>query len=242
LKIVATIDGVYLRAAPRSGAPAQLLGQRAGIGEVLTGRVEQYRLRAEALERVQDSALPRGVGIFGLALAPVDGPIEFYSLNNDGYISGLTPKGASAWRSARPYGGYPPLLTALELFGTVNPADEDFDQKARAFQGRLLAEQNPGGVRLMVPQNLGDSAVTLSRQRIRGEGEVVILAGPPSPSSPQPRLRRVRGGSGARGHRWRREHGDSLRRQPQRRGPEGGAGEARRLAPGRRSREGKITP
>jgi hypothetical protein len=74
-------------------------------------------------------------------------------------------------------------MTAVELFGTVNPADEDFDQKERAFQGRLLAEQSPGGARLAVPHNLGDSAVTLARQRIRGEGEVVILAG--TPDSPE---------------------------------------------------------
>ena len=62
LKVVATIDGVYLRAAPRPGAPTLLLGQRAGIGEVLSGRVEQYRLRAGTFERVEDSALPGGRG------------------------------------------------------------------------------------------------------------------------------------------------------------------------------------
>ena len=143
LRVAATIDGVYLRAAPRAGAPPLLLGQRAGIGEVLTGRVEQYRLRAGSFERVEGSALPGGVGIFGLALAPAGGPVALYRLDRAGYISGLTPTGAVAWRSARPYGGYPPPLTAVELFG-LRRRGSGLRREARAFQGRLLAERAPG--------------------------------------------------------------------------------------------------
>jgi hypothetical protein len=184
LKVVATIDGVYLRAAPRSGALAQLLGQRAGIGEVLTGRVEQYRLRAGAFERVEESALPGGVGIFGLALAPAGGPMLLYALDRAGYISGRTLAGAVAWRSPRPYGGYPPPLSAFDLFGPISAVDDDgFDQEVRAFQGRLLAEGNPAGVRLLVPRNFGDSPVVIARRRAYGQGEVVILDG--APGSPE---------------------------------------------------------
>ena len=180
LKVVATIDGVYLRASQRSNTPATLLGQRAGIGEVLSGRVEQYRLRAGALERVEDSALPRDVGIFGLALAPPGSPVLLYSLDRDGYISGLTASGEVAWGSERPYGGYPPPLSAIDLFGPGSAfQDENFDEKTRAFQGRLLAEESPAGVRLLVPRNFGDSPVMLARQRAHGQGEVVILEGAP---------------------------------------------------------------
>jgi len=183
LKIAATIDGVYLRAAPRPGAPALLLGQRSGIDEVLTGRVEQYRLREASFDPIEGSALAGAAGIFGLALAPAGSPVAFYALDRAGYISGRTPKGAVAWRSARPYGGYPPPLTALELFGPGALDVQDFDEKALAFQGRLLAEGTSGDVRLAVPRNIGDSSVTLARQRIHGQGEVVILAG--NPESPE---------------------------------------------------------
>jgi len=185
LKIAATIDGVYLRAAPRSGAPALLLGQRSGIDEVLTGRVEQYRLGAGSFERIADSALPGSVGIFGLALAPAGGSVTLYALDRAGYIFGLTPAGAVVWRSTRPYGGYPPPLAASELFGSGVVDDQDFDEEARAFQGRLLAEETPGGVQLVVPRNFSDSSVLLAR----GQGEVVIFAGPPG--SPK-ELRRSR--------------------------------------------------
>jgi hypothetical protein len=180
LQVDAVIDGVYLRAAPRPGAPALLLGQRAGIDEVLSGRVEQYQQRAGSFERIDGSALPRAVGIFGLALAPASGPVAVYALDRAGYISGLTPEGAVAWRSARPYGGYVPPLTATELFGPGSAfEDSGFEEEARAFQGRLLAEQTPGGVQLVVPRNFSDSPVTLTRQRALGQGEVVIFDGPP---------------------------------------------------------------
>jgi hypothetical protein len=180
LKIVASVDGVYLRAAPRPGAPTLLLGQRAGIGEVLTGRVEAYRLREGGLERVEDSALPWKVGIFGLALAPPGAPVQLYTLDRAGYISGLTPSGAVAWGSSRPYGGYPPPLSAIDLFGPGSAFEDDgFDEATRAFQGRLLAEGSPSGVRLMVPRNFSDSVVSLPRRRAYGQGEVVILDGPP---------------------------------------------------------------
>jgi hypothetical protein len=183
LKIAATIDGVYLRAAPRPGAPALLLGQRSGTDEVLAGRVEQYRLREASFDPVEGSALSGAVGIFGLALAPAGSPVAFYALDRAGYIFGRTPKGAAAWRSARPYGGYPPPLTALELFGPGVLDVEDFDEKALAFQGRLLAEGTAGDVRLAVPRNIGDLSVTFARQRMYGQGEVVILAG--NPESPE---------------------------------------------------------
>ena len=180
LKIVATIDGVYLRTAPRAGAPALLLGQRAGVGEVLTGRVEQYRLHAGSFERVEGSALPGKVGIFGLALAPPGGPVQLYSLDRAGYISGLTPSGAVAWGSTQPYGGYPPLLSAIDLFGPVSAVeDEGFEEELRAFQGRLLAEGSPAGIRLIVPRNFSDSLVLLARRRAYGQGEVAIFEGPP---------------------------------------------------------------
>lgn len=179
LQIAATIDGVYLRAAPRSGAAALLFGQRAGFDEVLSGRVEQYRLRTGAFERVEESALPGGVGIFGLALAPAGSPVLLYTLDRAGYISGLSPAGAVAWRSTRPYGGYPPPLKASELFSAGSAVEErDFDDEARAFQGRLLAGGTPGGVLLVVPRNFSDSPVVLARQRSLGQGEVAIFTGP----------------------------------------------------------------
>ncbi|MBI4737199.1 MAG: VCBS repeat-containing protein [candidate division NC10 bacterium] len=187
LSVDGAIDGVYLRTASRRSGPALLLGQRAGLDEVLSGRVEQYRLREGALERVADSALPRGVGIFGLALAPVDGPVMLYALDRAGFLAGLAPEGAIVWRSTRPYGGYPPPLTARELFGPGPMDEQGFDDEARAFQGRLLAGEAPGGVRLVVPRNFSDSPVTLVHTRSLGQGQVVILEG--LPESPDEVLR-----------------------------------------------------
>jgi hypothetical protein len=57
--------------------------------------------------------------------------------------------------------------------------EENFDETARAFLGRLLADQAPGGVRLAVPRNFTDSGVVLVRQRALGQGQIVILEGPP---------------------------------------------------------------
>ena len=182
LKVAATIDGVYLRAAPRTGGPPLLLGQRSGVGEVFAGRVEQYRLNAGSFERIDGSALPGKAGIFGLALAPAAGPALLYSLDGNGYIRGVTPAGAVAWSSSRAYGGYPPPVTPVEIYGpsAVQEQDQSFEQQMRVFQGRLLAEQSPGGVRITVPRNFSDTPVMLSRQRARGQGEVVILDGPPA--------------------------------------------------------------
>jgi hypothetical protein len=180
LMVAGSLDGVYLRASsPRPGGPALILGQRAGVTEVLSGQVEEYRLRDGSFERVEGSALPRGIGIFGLALAPPGGPVALYSLDRDGYLSGLTSAGKLVWRSTRQYGGYPSPVTARELFGPGPVDEENFDETARSFLGRLLADQAPGGVRLAVPRNFTDSGIVLVRQRALGQGQVVILEGPP---------------------------------------------------------------
>jgi hypothetical protein len=179
LKVVATLDGVYVRASQRPGGPPLILGQRAGVTEVLSGQVEQYRLRDGAFERVEGGALPSGIGIFGMALAPPGGPVALFSLDWDGHLSAVTPAGKPAWRSSRTYGGYPPPLTARELFGSGLVDEENFDEKARAFQGRLFADQIPGGIRLVVPRNFTESGILLVRQRSLGQGQVVILEGPP---------------------------------------------------------------
>jgi hypothetical protein len=184
LRVAASIDGVYLRTASPSVSPTLLLGQRAGIDEVLDGRVEQYRLVAGTFERVEGTALPRGVGIFGLALAPGNTPAMIYSLGRGGHITGMTPAGQVTWSSPRPYGGYPAPVAASELFGIRGGLDEQgFDEEARAFQGRLLAERTAGGVWLAVPRNFSDSLILLPRQREFSQGEVVILGG--LPESPE---------------------------------------------------------
>ena len=179
LKVAASLDGVYLRASAGAGGPALILGQRAGVTEVLSGQVEQYRLRDGSFERVEGTALPRGIGIFGLVLAPPGGPVALYSLDRDGYLSGVNSAGKPVWRSSRQYGGYPPPLTARELFGPGPVDEENFDEKARAFLGRLLGDPAAGGVRLAVPRNFTGSGVVLVRQRSLGQGQVVILEGPP---------------------------------------------------------------
>jgi len=179
LKIAATIEGVYLRAAPRQGAPAVLLGQRSGFDEVFAGRVEHYRPRDESFERIESSVLPRGAGLFGLAVAPEGSPVALYALDHTGYIVAMTAEGKAVWRSSRPYGGYPAPLSAGELFGRGALEEEGRDEKMRAFQGRLLAEPTTAGIRLVVPRNFSDSLVTLPRQRAYGQGQVVIFDGPP---------------------------------------------------------------
>ncbi|MHB8834901.1 MAG: FG-GAP repeat domain-containing protein [Candidatus Methylomirabilia bacterium] len=178
LKIAATIEGVYLRFAPRPAAPAALLGQRAGFDEVFAGRVERYLLRGESFERIENSVFPRGAGIFGLSLAPEGSAVALYALDRTGYISGMTAEGKVLWRSSRPYGGYPAPLSASELFGRGAFEEEGFDEEMRAFQGRLFAEPTTAGIRLVVPRNFSDSLVTLPRQRAYGQGEVVIFDGP----------------------------------------------------------------
>jgi hypothetical protein len=177
LRIAGSIDGVYLRAVQRPGGGWALLGQRSGIDEVLAGPVEEYRLRDGAPERIDGSALPRGIGIFGLAIAPPGETAAFYALDRGGYLHAHAADGTALWRATHPYGGYPPPVPARELFG-LDPTDErSFDEEARAFQGRLLAEAVPGGVRLLVPRNFTDSPVLLVRQRSFGKGEVVVLEG-----------------------------------------------------------------
>jgi hypothetical protein len=180
LRVAATIDGVYLRTASPSVSPTLLLGQRSGIDTVLDGRVEQYRLANGTFERLEGTALPREVGIFGLALAPGNAPAMIYSVGRGGHITGMTPAGQVTWSSPRPYGGYPAPVAASDLFGIRGGLDEQgFDEEARAFQGRLLAERTAAGVWLAVPRNFSDSLILLPRQREFSQGEVVILGGVP---------------------------------------------------------------
>ncbi|MDP2322988.1 MAG: hypothetical protein Q8N51_03050, partial [Gammaproteobacteria bacterium] len=187
LKVAATIEGVYLRAAPRPAAPAVLLGQRSGFDEVFAGRVEHYRLREKSFERVESSGLPRGTGIFGLALAPEGSPVALYALDRTGYIAAMTTEGKALWSSNRAFGGYPAPLSAGELFGRGAFEEEGSEEKMRAFQGRLLAEPTTAGIRLVVPRNFSESLVTLPRQRAYGQGQIVIFEGPPE--SPEELLR-----------------------------------------------------
>lgn len=183
LETIATAEGVYLRAAPRAGAPALLLGQRAGIGEVLAGRVEEYRLGSGSVERVEGTALPRAAGIFGLALAPAGSPAAFYALGRNGYLHGYDAAGKALWRSARTYGGYPAPLREQDLGGGATLQGEAFEEAMLAFQGRVLAESSGGGVRLAVPRNFFDAPIVLTRMRSLGKGEIVLLEGPPGSSS-----------------------------------------------------------
>jgi hypothetical protein len=178
LQTVAAIDGVYLRAAGGAGPPARLLGQRAGVDQVLAGPVEQYRLQGGAFERVDGSALPGRAGIFGMALAPAAGAVALYALDRTGFVLGLAPDGGLAWRSPLPCGGYPPPLTARELFGSGAIEQSAFDREPSVFRGRLLAEPTPSGVRLIVPRNSPDAAGAPAERFPRGQGEVVLFSGP----------------------------------------------------------------
>lgn len=187
LRVVASIEGLYLLAAPRAGAPALLLGQRAGIGEVLSGRVEQYRLAGATVQAVPGTWLPAGVGVFGLALAPAAGPVALYALEGSGHIAGLTPEGAVLWRSAGRYGGHPVPLTARELFGPGLAEERAFAEKARVFRSRLLAEQLPVGVRLAVPRNVSEIPDLPVRPETAGQGAIALLDG--AATSPEERRR-----------------------------------------------------
>ncbi len=181
LAVLARAEGLYLRAAPRAGGSPLLLGQRAGIDEVLAGRVEEYRWREGKVGRVEGTALPPGTGIFGLALAPPSSGAAYYSLKSSGYLYALGPGGEPLWRSARTYGGYPPPMEAADFGGPGGFGggdDQAFAEAARAFQGRLLVEETARGVRLLVPRNGGDSPVVLTRLRSLGKGRLVALAGP----------------------------------------------------------------
>jgi hypothetical protein len=183
LETVGVADGLYLRAVPRPGGATLLLGQRAGIDEVLTGRVEEYRWRPGSVERVEGTALPRGVGIFGLALAPAGNPAALYSLARNSYLYAFDADGKPLWRSARTYGGYAAPLTEQDLGGGGSLTGEAFEEAMLAFQGRLLTEAAAGGVRLAVPRNFSDSPIVLTRMRSFGKGEVVLLESPPAAAS-----------------------------------------------------------
>ena len=183
LETIATAEGVYLRAAPRAGAPALLLGQRAGIDEVLAGRVEEYRLGSGSVERVDGTALPRAAEIFGLALAPAGVPAAFYALGRNSYLYGYDAAGKALWRSGRTYGGYPPPLREQDLGGGGTLEGQAFEDAMLAFQGRVLAEPAGGGVRLAVPRNFFDVPFVAVKMRSLGKGEIVLLEGPPGASS-----------------------------------------------------------
>jgi hypothetical protein len=141
--------------------------------------VEQYRLRDGAFERVEGGALPSGIGIFGMGLLPPGGAVSAYALDGDGYLFCVTEAGKLVWRSTRQYGGYPPPAAVRELFSPRPSEDDDLDDKARAFRGRLLAAPLADGVQLAVPRNFTASGIVLVRQRAFGQGQVVILEGPP---------------------------------------------------------------
>jgi hypothetical protein len=178
LETAGVADGLWLRAVPRPGGPALLLGQRAGIDEMLSGRVEEYRWRSGSVERVDGTSLPRGVGIFGLALAPADGPAAFYTLDRGGYLYAYDASGEPLWRSARTYGGYPAPLTEQDLGGGSTLTGAAFEEAMLVFQGRLFAESAAGGVRVSVPRNFSDAGISLPRLRKLGKGEVVLLEAP----------------------------------------------------------------
>lgn len=178
LDTVGVAEGIYLRSMRRPGSAPVLLGQRAGIDEVLSGRVEEYRWRSGAVERVEGTALPRGVGIFGLALAPADSPANLYTLDRNNYLYGFDKGGKALWRSAREYGGYPAPLTEQDLGGGTTLTGEAFEAAMLAFQGRLLVESAAGGVQLAVPRNFSDSPVVLTRMRKFGQGQIVLLEAP----------------------------------------------------------------
>jgi len=178
LSVVAAVEGVYLRVVDRPGAARVLVGQRAGIDEIFAGPVERYRLEGAEAVPVPGSELPRGVDLFGLALAPAGSPAAAFSLDARGHLRSVGADGRTVWRGGRTYGGYPVRVRARDLFGSRAATDDAaFDEEARVFQGRLLATAAAGGVRLAVPRNYSDAPVTMVRQRGFGLGEVVVLEG-----------------------------------------------------------------
>ncbi|HWR97987.1 MAG TPA: hypothetical protein VN317_06150, partial [Candidatus Methanoperedens sp.] len=173
----------YLRASRRPDGATLLLGQRAGVEEVLSGRVEEYRWRSGSVERVEGTALPKGAGIFGLAPAPPGSPAALYALGPDGYLYARDVRGEPLWRSARTYGGYPPPLAEQDLGRGGTLDGQAFAEAMLAFQGRLIAVPAAGGVLLLVPRNFSDSPVVLTRLRSLGKGEIVLLEGLPAAAS-----------------------------------------------------------
>lgn len=180
LDVVAVADGLYLRLARRPGAATVIFGQRAGVGEVLAGRVEEYRWQEGTFARIEGSSLPHQVGIFGLAVAPVAGKDAVVALDRDGFLNLFTPEGRGQWRSGRQYGGYPPRVSASELFGAAPMEDAIFEEEARALQGRMIAAPAGDALRVIVPRNFTAGGIVMPRQRILGQGEIVILEGLPT--------------------------------------------------------------
>jgi hypothetical protein len=181
LETVAAADGIYLKTA-RRGDGVILLGQRAGVGEVLAGRLEEYRWRAGAVERVDGTALPREAGFFGSAVVGEGAGAAVLALDRSGHLQSLARDGTRLWRSARPYGGYPVAASARDLLVVGAVGDAGFEEEARAFQGRLLAERaaGGGGLRVIVPRNFNAGGVVLTRHRELGQGEIVVLEGTPA--------------------------------------------------------------
>jgi hypothetical protein len=173
LEVLGAADGIYLRAFRRDGGGALLLGQRAGVGEVLAGTVEEYRWRGGAVERAGGPPLPRQAGIFGLAPAGA----ALFALDRNGYIQSLAPDGKRLWRSGSLYGGYPAPAKPRELFGPGFVDEAAFEEEVRAFQGRMLAEASAEGFRVTVPRNGLGSPVVMTRHRELGQGQVVVLEG-----------------------------------------------------------------
>lgn len=172
-------DSLYLRVVPRPGGRPAIYAQRAGVGEAFSGRVEEYRWQNGALERLEGTALPRQVGIFGLAFPSVGGEGgRVIALDRDGYLKSYTADGKMLWRSGRQYGGASLKVSADELFGGVLPDQALMDEEGRAFQPRIFAEEFPdGGLRVFVPRNFTSTGIVMPRQRYLGQGEIVVLEG-----------------------------------------------------------------
>jgi hypothetical protein len=179
---VAGFDSLYLRVALQPGGRSAVYGQRAGVGEAFSGRVEEYRWKNGALERVEGTALPRQVGIFGLAFpAPGAQGARVLALDRDGYLKSFTPEGRMLWRSGRQYGGAALKVGAEELFGGVLPDPTLMEEEGRAFQPRIFTEDLPdGALRVFVPRNFTASGIVMPRQRYLGQGEIVVLEGSPT--------------------------------------------------------------
>ncbi len=188
----AEVEGVFLRVLRRPGGGTVLFGQRRGVREVFSGRVEEYTCDEGSCRPAGRGVLPRGVNLFGLGLADLagDGKMQILSLSEGGLLRVYSEEGQPIWQGSEHYGGYPVKITAADLFGSFALSDDgskdldetDYDARVKdfrkAFQGRVLIEGGPSGgdpVRVMIPRNFADLGFTLSRWRAYGKGEIVSL-------------------------------------------------------------------
>jgi hypothetical protein len=183
------VEGLFVRVLHDGRGGEVIVGQRSGATTVFSGPVKEYRWEEGTFRPSGERTLPRGVDIFGLGLADLDGDgeAEVLSLSDEGRLQVFGADGRRRSRSAERYGGYPVRVSEEDLFGSrvtvvgdeymdVTSARSVSSDMRAAFQGRILATGEAGSdLHLVLPRNLSGAGKYMPNLRRFDRGTAVVL-------------------------------------------------------------------